>query len=137
MSKIKLEEVDNQHEAESDYLRDIISRVHTQKSQYFSRYNYLVLKNNKEAAFTVFDHYDHQKLFVIYSIFVDPSHRRRGIARQVVREAEKKARQLGCSRISLQPKPLGDSIPLSDLKSFYLSEGYRAGKMNHLEKRIQ
>ncbi len=137
MPPIQLKEVDNRYEAKSGYLRDIISRAHTQKSEYYSRYDYLVLENNNETAFTVFDHYDNKKLLVIYSIFVDPAHRRRGIARQIVRAAEKLAKHLKCTRIVLKPKPLGESIPAADLTNFYKSEGYSPiPKDDHLEKLI-
>ena len=55
----------------------------------------------------------------LYSVAVDPDHRRAGIGKAMVRQAERALRDLGCNKINLQVRERNASVV-----AFYESLGY-------------
>jgi ribosomal protein S18 acetylase RimI-like enzyme len=68
----------------------------------------------------------------IYYLGVAPEHRRKGLARQLMEEAERRLRALGCPKINLQ-------VRTSNLAAveFYRKVGYALDEVVSLGKRLE
>ena len=73
-----------------------------------------------------------QPLFNIHDLCVHSSARRRGVARDLLREIEARARALGCSKITLEVLADGSN---EGARALYASEGY-GSNMAFMEKKI-
>lgn len=120
MGIIALKEVDSTHKPQSPVLQERIENC----SRCATTHLLLALENGIEVGFVALDYHMDQGIMVVYELFVDPNHRRRGIARQILRESELLADALRFSSIRLKPKPLERTVPIKDLIAFYISEGY-------------
>jgi GNAT superfamily N-acetyltransferase len=134
METITLRKIDKSHQAKSEWLRERIQNA----SQCIVTRLFLVMEDETEVALVSLDLHRSQGILVVYNIFVEPSYRRRGIARQILRKSEAMARNLGFTQIQLKPKPLEETVSLDDLVRFYASEGYRwMSKGDQMEKPIR
>ena len=131
---IGLHEVDSSYPAQSSCLRE---RFENGSMCQVTR-QYIAKEHEKEVAYVALDHHEEYGVFVVYEIYVDPLSRRRGIARQILRESELMARKLGYKKIRLKPKPLDNSISEDALVRFYESEGFRwmCGAKDQMEKKL-
>lgn len=67
----------------------------------------------------------------IYSLAVVPSHRRRGIATQLIRRVEELLEEMGCQKVNLQIRESN-----SEVVSFYESAGYSVENNISMGKRM-
>lgn len=67
----------------------------------------------------------------LYSVAVAPSHRRSGVGRRLVEEAEKRLEQLGCRKINLQVRTGNEAV-----LGFYESLGYAVEERISLGKTV-
>ncbi len=63
---------------------------------------------------------------------VAPSHRRRGLATQLVREAERQLKQAGCPKINLQIRSSN-----TDVIAFYQALGFHVDEVVSMGKRLE
>lgn len=63
---------------------------------------------------------------------VDPEHRRRGLARSIVAEAERRLRELGCPKINLQIRSTNQGVI-----DFYRRIGYSVDDVVSMGKRLE
>ena len=65
----------------------------------------------------------------IYSVAVDPNHRRRGIATGLIREAERLLKLLGCPKINLQVMPSNpEAVALYQSLGYVIEDRVSMGK---------
>lgn len=79
---------------------------------------FLVAERDGTVVGTVMAGYDGHRGW-IYSLVVDPRFRRRGIARALMAEAERRLRDLGCPKINLQVE-----VSNRDVVALYEKLGY-------------
>lgn len=87
------------------------------------------LIDNKVIA-SVIGGYDGHRGWIYY-LAVDPSHRRRGLGRQIMEAVERKMLKLGCPKINLQLR--ADN---SGVVEFYESIGYKTEARVSMGKRL-
>ena len=80
---------------------------------------------------TVMAGYDGHRGWINY-LGVDPGHRRQGLGRRMMAEAERKLRQAGCPKINLQVRS-GNA----EVIAFYQRLGYAMDEVVSLGKRLQ
>jgi ribosomal protein S18 acetylase RimI-like enzyme len=68
----------------------------------------------------------------LYALAVLKSHRRQGIGTLLVREAERRLRALGCTKINLQVRSTNSAVT-----EFYAGLGYRVEERISMGKRVQ
>ncbi len=79
---------------------------------------FLVAEQDSQVVGTVMAGYDGHRGW-LYSLAVDPSHRRQGIGTLLVRHAEQRLITLGCPKLNLQVRKENDAVV-----AFYASIGF-------------
>lgn len=90
----------------------------------------LVAADNDRIVGTVMAGYDGHRGWINY-LAVDPQYRHRGIAGQMLAEAEKRLRAMGCPKINLQVRTSN-----RDVIAFYEHLGFRPDNVVSLGKRL-
>lgn len=91
---------------------------------------FLVALAGPEVVGTIMAGYDGHRGW-IYSLAVDPAHRRRGIGKQLVAHAEQALIELGCVKINLQILEENASVA-----AFYEALGYSVERRINMGKRL-
>ena len=90
----------------------------------------LVAPADGELVGSVMAGYEGHRGWINY-LAVAPAHRRRGLGRQLMREAEERLAAVGCPKINLQVRA-GNA----DVLAFYEAIGYRVDEVVSLGKRL-
>jgi|RhiMethySRZTD1v2_1073278.scaffolds.fasta_scaffold58136_3 ribosomal protein S18 acetylase RimI-like enzyme len=90
----------------------------------------LVVPADGELVGSVMAGYEGHRGWINY-LAVAPSHRRHGLGRQLMREAEERLAAVGCPKINLQVRA-GNA----DVLAFYEAIGYRVDEVVSLGKRL-
>jgi len=90
----------------------------------------LVALDSGEVVGTAMAGYDGHRGW-LYSVAVRPSHRRCGIGTLLVREAERRLAELGCSKVNLQVR-----IENTAVSAFYRRLGYEFEERVSMGKRL-
>jgi ribosomal protein S18 acetylase RimI-like enzyme len=90
----------------------------------------LVASDAGELVGSVMAGYEGHRGWINY-LAVAPAHRRRGLGRQLMREAEERLAAVGCPKINLQVRA-GNA----DVLAFYEAIGYRVDEVVSLGKRL-
>lgn len=91
---------------------------------------FLVAVESEKVIGTVMGGYDGHRGWV-YSLAVDSGHRRRGIATALMRELERRLKELGCPKLNLQI--LNHNL---EVVAFYESLGYKVEERVSMGKRF-
>ena len=93
--------------------------------------NLLVLEQDGVLVGTVMVGYEGHRGWVNY-LGVHPAHRRRGLGRLLMDEAEARLRALGCAKVNLQIRTSN-----ADASEFYQRIGYRVDDVVSMGKRFE
>lgn len=91
---------------------------------------YIVLIDKVEVALLSYDDWSDRSEGFIYEIFVLAGHRNNGIGSLLLKFAEKKALELNCTKIILEPQPFDHTVNFSFLVSWYSKNGYQQCSLN-------
>lgn len=92
---------------------------------------FLVASSKEQIIATIMAGYDGHRGWINY-LAVHPQHRRSGIGKRMVDEAEKRLREKGCPKINLQVRSTN-----SEVIQFYKSIGFTVDNVVSLGKRLQ
>jgi GNAT superfamily N-acetyltransferase len=87
-------------------------------------HHYVAHDDGVEVGFLSADICPELEYFVIYTVFVPPRLRRRGIGSQILRAAEALGKKLGYRKVLLNPHSLADEFLQKELESWYRRSGY-------------
>ncbi|MFQ0830578.1 GNAT family N-acetyltransferase [Serratia fonticola] len=87
---------------------------------------YIARIESLETALLVLDHFPNKNTAKIYEIFVLEPYRLKGIATELLKFAEARARGLGCTKIELDVHSLDASIHKGQLRAWYIRHGYES-----------
>jgi len=90
--------------------------------------HYVALCNKQEVAFVAIDVPPNKGYLCIYELLVEPKMRCRGLGSAVVRKCQEMARQLGCKKICLIPRPIEAGTTEEQLVRWYTRLGFVQSK---------
>ncbi|HHN8580381.1 MULTISPECIES: GNAT family N-acetyltransferase [Providencia] len=91
---------------------------------------YIVLIDKVEVALLSYEDWSDRSEGFIYEIFVLAGHRNNGIGSLLLKFAEKKALELNCNKIILEPQPFDHTVNFSFLVGWYSKNGYQQCSLN-------
>lgn len=116
---IKILKVTSHNKIENQTLRQRAKRARGGRSNEF-----IALLDDNEAGLLSYDYRNEAFEVFIYEIYVLPEFRNKGIGSQMLAHAEKKAIQLQCLKVKLEPFPLDKETKQTSLINWYKDNGY-------------
>ncbi|ARX32867.1 N-acetyltransferase [Proteus mirabilis] len=110
---------------EPNQVRDNCLKERIKEASSCKTTEYIAFMNGVEAGFLSLEYWASTSSACIYEIYVLPEYKEKGIGKELLTFAEKKAIQLECNYIQLIPHPLDSNTKLHKLISWYEKHGYK------------
>lgn len=106
-------------------IQDSLLRYRAQRGHGGRSLEFVALNQGIEMGMLSYEDRSDSALAFVYEIFVLPQFRKQGVGALLLSYAESIAIQQQCKLVRLEPRPLGETPDLGQLKSWYTGAGYR------------